>query len=53
MPKPHKDPTIKKYFRPISLMNICWGQPVALMFGFKPGRQPEVKEKREPRLVKK
>ena len=28
----------------------CWGRPAALMSGFEPGRQPELKEKRESRL---
>ena len=31
----------------------CWGQPAAFMSGFEPGRQPELKEKRESRQVEK
>jgi hypothetical protein len=31
----------------------CWGRPAALISGFEPGRQPELKEKRESRRVEK
>jgi hypothetical protein len=31
----------------------CWGPPAALMSRFKPGRQLELKEKRESKWVEK